>query len=62
MEDQESLNAAVKETRAVSEAISNRSFKLKAKNQKLRLRDDVKNEIFWSLVKKQTKKGGGLTF
>ena len=62
VEDQESLNAAVKETRAVSEAISNRSFELKAKNtQKLRLRDDVKNEIFWSLVKKTEKKKGGLT-
>ena len=61
MEDQESLNAAVKETRAVSEAISNRSFKLEAKNQKLRLRDDVKNEIFWSLVKTD-KKGGGSYF
>ena len=38
VEDQESLNAAVKETHAVSEAISNHSFELKAKNtQKLRL-------------------------
>ena len=62
IEDQNGLQSAVKETRAVMEAINKRSFELKSSNtQKLRLRYDVKNEIFWSLVKKTEKKKGGLT-
>ena len=62
IQDQNELNTAAKESQAVLEEVQKKSFELKAKSRSLlRIRKDIKNELFWSLAQKTEKKKGGLS-
>ena len=62
IEDQNELNAAAKENQAILEEVNKRSLELKCKKTNLlRMKTNVKNEQFWRLARKTTKKKGGLS-
>ena len=63
IQDQNELNVAAKENQAVLEEVNKRSFELTFnKTNLLRMRTDIKNELFWRLAQKNSeKKKGGLS-
>ena len=62
IEDQNELNVAAQENQAILEEVNKRSLELKCKKTNLlRMQSNIKNEQFWRLAKKTTKKKGGLS-
>jgi len=62
IEDQNELNVAAQENQAILEEVNKRSLELKCKKTNLlRMQSNIKNEQFWRLARKTTKKKGGLS-
>ena len=62
IEDQNELNFAAQENQAILEEVNKRSLELKCKKTNLlRMQSNIKNEQFWRLARKTTKKKGGLS-